>query len=72
MTNDELNSIQKLGRNIAKKRSALKMSQDFLAAEAEISNRTLQKLELGQTDPRFSTLEKLALRLGVKVKDFLE
>lgn len=72
MTKDGLSQLEQLGKNIANRRHAKKLSQDDLAAEAEISNRTLQKLELGQTDPRFSTLEKLADVLGVKIKDLLD
>jgi len=72
MTEDKTNQLERLGKNIAKRRYAKNLSQDALAAEAGISNRTLQKLELAQTDPQFSTLEKLAEVLGVEVKDLLD
>jgi len=72
MVQKKLNRLQIVGKKIATLRHEKNMSQDELAAEALISNRTLQKLELGQTNPRFSTFEKIADYLGIDIKVLFE
>ena len=64
--------LQKLGRNIALNRHKKGLSQDALAFEAEIGERTVSRIESGETDPRFSTLEKIAETLGVELKTLME
>jgi len=46
-------------------RQAQGLSQRRLAARAEVSFRTVQMLETGQTDPRLSTLNRIFTALGV-------
>ncbi len=50
-------------------RAARGLSQRALAERAGMSYPILARLELGQTDPRLSTLEKLAEALGVSVPE---
>jgi len=45
------------------------LSQRALAERAGMSYPILARLELGQTDPRLSTLEKLAEALGIPVPE---
>lgn len=45
------------------------LSQRALAERARIGYVIIARLELGQTDPRLSTLERLAEALGVSVPE---
>jgi transcriptional regulator with XRE-family HTH domain len=69
--NKETN-LQKLGKNIAKYRYIKGLSQDGLAYEAEIGERTVSRIESGETDPRFTTLLKIAETLGVELTDLMK
>lgn len=64
--------LQKLGKNIAKYRYQKGLSQDALAYEAEVGRRTINRIEVGETDPRFTTLLKIAETLEIEVKDLME
>ncbi len=64
--------LQKLGKNIAKYRHKKGISQDQLALEAEVGRRTIHRIEVGGTDPQFSTLLKIATTLGVTVSKLLD
>ncbi len=46
------------------------LSQRELAERADVGQVLIARLELGQTDPRLSTLEKLAEALGIRLVDF--
>ncbi|MFI5340333.1 MAG: helix-turn-helix domain-containing protein [Candidatus Methylomirabilales bacterium] len=47
------------------------LSQRALAERAEVGYVLVARLELGQTDPRLSTLHRLAEALGIDVMDLL-
>jgi transcriptional regulator with XRE-family HTH domain len=64
--------LQKLGRNIALYRHRKGLSQDALAFEAGIGERTVSRIESGETDPRFTTLEKIALTLDIELRILME
>lgn len=64
--------LQKLGKNVAKYRHKKGLSQDALAFEAGVGERTVTRIELGETDPRFTSLLKIADTLGIKLKDLME
>jgi len=65
-------NLQKLGMNIAKYRHKKGLSQDGLAFKAEIGERTVSRIESGETDPRFTTLQKIAETLGIELKNLME
>lgn len=65
-------NLQKLGRNIAKYRHKKGISQDELAFQAGLGERTISRIELGERDPRFTTLEKIAKTLGIELKNLME
>jgi transcriptional regulator with XRE-family HTH domain len=64
--------LQKLGKNIAKYRYKKGLSQDDLAFEAEIGERTISRIEVGETDPRFTTLLKIAKALDIEIRNLTE
>ena len=70
MTTDKF--LKKLGRRVARERQAKGFSQDDVAAEGDISRSTMDRIERGATDPRASTLQKIADVIGVPVKKFFE
>jgi len=47
------------------------LSQERLAAKAEVSRQTVAQTETGATFPRLETLSKLADVLGVDMRDLL-
>lgn len=53
-------------------RSKSGLTRDELANRARLSERTLYFLERGVTEPKASTLAKLAQALGVSVEAFFE
>ena len=53
-------------------RKKKKLSQRALAKLSGISHITIARLELGQFDPRLSTLRALAKALHVKVADLID
>lgn len=64
--------MKKIGRNVAKARIAKGYSQDDVAAEADVSRSSVDRIERGITDPRAATLLKLADALAVPVKRFFD
>ncbi|MGE3611717.1 MAG: helix-turn-helix transcriptional regulator [Bacteriovoracaceae bacterium] len=69
---DKKGELKKLGRNIAKWRSKRGISQDDLAYESEVGRRTINRIEVGDTDARYSTLLKIAKILEIRVKDLVD
>lgn len=64
--------LKKLGRKIATLRKRSGISQDNLALEAEIGRRTINRLEVGASDPQFTTLKKIAITLKIKMSELFE
>jgi transcriptional regulator with XRE-family HTH domain len=56
-----------IGEQLRAWRAARGLSQAALAERAGVGDVLIARLELGQTDPRLSSLRKLALALGVRV-----
>lgn len=55
---------------IRRLRTARGLSIDELSSAARITDRTLSYIEKGYSDPRASTLAKLARALGVSTEEF--
>jgi len=62
----------RFGKRLKERREMLNYSQDWVAAQADISQGTLSKIESGQRQPRFDTVVKLAKCLKVEVSYFAE
>ena len=60
-------SILTLGQALKRRRKTLKVTQPQLAELADISVNTLYKIETGQANPTFDTLDKIAGILGMEI-----
>jgi len=67
-----LTDLQKIGLNIKKYRVQKNYTQENLAYDADISNRTIQRLENGHNDAKVSTLLKISRILKINAKDLLD
>lgn len=54
------NDSEILGKNIRSRRNALKMSQEQVAEDMEISVSTYRRIEQGDANPELNTLSKIA------------
>ncbi|MBR5319906.1 MAG: helix-turn-helix transcriptional regulator [Peptococcaceae bacterium] len=60
-----MNSKKILSENLKKYRQANRISQEELAARAELSTRGYGKIERGEVHPSLETLDKLARATGL-------
>lgn len=61
-----------LGENIAARRKALKLSQEYLAEHVGVSRQAVSKWETGQTEPTAKNLVRLAQLFGISVSELVE
>ncbi len=61
----------KLGALIRARRERLGLSQENLAASAEMSRTYLGEIERGGANPSITTLERLAHALGMKLSELV-
>lgn len=61
-----------LGRKIKDTRNSLGLSQDQLADQTQLSLRTIQRIENGETDARGDTLTRIAKALNFSTLDVYE
>ncbi len=61
-----------LGASVRKMRLAAGLTQEALAAKADIDTRYLQDIEQGATNPTLAMLVALAAALGVPVAELLQ
>jgi transcriptional regulator with XRE-family HTH domain len=61
-----------LGRQVKKRRKALKLSQEDVAAKTGLSIPSLSEIERGIANPTLLTMEKIADALGVSVASMLD
>ena len=66
------NEVEEFGITLRKLRDAANLSQQDLADEAEISKRTVQRLEKGQYSATLDIVFALAEALKIKAKDFFD
>ena len=62
----------RLGERVARARKAKGLTQDDLWYEAKVARRTINKVELGQSDVRVSTLVKISKALGVPLEKLIK
>ena len=61
-----------MAQRIKKYRKRQKKSQMEMAVEMGISVEEISLIERGMTDPKLSTLQKIAARMGITVSSLLE
>lgn len=64
-------STRVIGQNVRRLRQARSLSQQRLAAKADLSLRTLTRIEADETQPNLATVYRLATALGVPFTDLL-
>lgn len=61
-----------IGQNIAARRRALKLSQEYIADQLGVSRQAVSKWETGQTEPTAKNLVELAKLFGITVSELVE
>lgn len=65
--------VPKIAKNIKKQRERLNLSQDDLSKRSDLAFHTIAKIETGATtDPRISTMQKIAASFGVTVDELVK
>lgn len=64
--------MKQLGQNIKRSRLEANLSLEDAALDAGISSKWLGEIENGKTDPKLSTLQKIAKAVKKEVSDFFE
>jgi transcriptional regulator with XRE-family HTH domain len=65
----EIEEIKRLGQNVTKLRKDKGLSLEMLSNIADIDLSGLHRIETGKTDPKVSTLFKIARALDIDVKE---
>ncbi len=60
-------NMEEIGEKIKHRRKFLTITQNDLAEIADISLRSVKKIESGKSNPRFNQLEKVLIALGLSV-----
>lgn len=63
----DISTARKFGRRLKYLRQMKKMTQDRMAAELGMSKRQLRRIELGESTPQFSLMEKLCRILDINM-----
>lgn len=60
------------GRNLREERKRQQLSQEQLSESTNLDRTEVSRLERGKRDPRLSTIEKLAIGLGIPAGRLLD
>lgn len=63
--------LKKLGRKIAKLRGSLSISQDELAHLSNNHRTSIERIELGQQEPKLSTLLRISKVFKISISELL-
>ena len=69
---DKNEELIKLGHHIAKIRKEKGVTQDNLGYDSEVDPRTISRIEVGEIEPKFFTLLKIAKSLGIRLRDLID
>lgn len=61
-----------LGENIRRQRVLRALKQTYVAAKAGLSQSGYSRIERGESDPSFSTVQKIARAIGCSMHDLVE
>lgn len=64
-------SLQKFGQNLKKIRESKKLTQEELATKADLSANYFAKIERGEINITFKTLQKITVALKTKSSEIL-
>jgi DNA-binding XRE family transcriptional regulator len=67
-----MQAVVYIGERLKKLRTRRALTQEELAAEADMGKNTVNRIERNLTEPHMSTLRKLAQALGVEPHELLE
>ena len=62
-------SLSQLSANVRKLREDLRLTQDELERRSGLGVNQICRIERGYTEPKWYTLEKIAIALGVNIED---
>jgi transcriptional regulator with XRE-family HTH domain len=65
-------AVVKIGDNLKRQRIRKALTQEELARRAELTTATVARIERNETEPRMSTLRKLAKALKVDPAELVE
>jgi transcriptional regulator with XRE-family HTH domain len=68
---DQREALRRLGLRIGDARRAARLTQEKVYLQAGIPRNTYQRIEYGQTDPRFSHLVRIAQIVRVPLRDLM-
>lgn len=71
MQDDQAETLRRLGVRIRDARRAARLTQEQVYLRADIPRNTYQRIEYGQTDPRFSHLARIARIVRVPLRDLM-
>ncbi len=72
MTNNYIEILKPIGKNIAKYRKIANLTQVQLAAKLEKTKDCIYLIESGRRTPSLKTLAKISLILNTDIKEFFE
>ncbi|MCP4181175.1 MAG: helix-turn-helix transcriptional regulator [bacterium] len=72
LSKTEKEYIKKIGKRIVQLREGQNMKQIELATAVNIEDSALRRIESGRTNPTVKTLLRIAVGLGVNVRDLFE
>lgn len=67
-----MNFLEKLGANIAKKRTDAGINQSQLALRCDMDRSNMHRIESGRTNPTATTLKMIADELKIPVKELFD
>lgn len=62
-----MNTLKEIGVLIKQRRTFLNLKQDDLSEMSNVSNKTIQQIEMGKANPSVKVLSKILYVLGMEV-----
>jgi transcriptional regulator with XRE-family HTH domain len=70
LTLNNMSNIETFAQNLKKNRKTTGLSQEKLALMSDLDRTYIQLLESSKANPSIKVMDKLALTLGISIKDF--
>lgn len=72
MASTHMNITSKIGLKIKLLRNKLGLSQEELAEKSNLSSTSIGSIERGKSHPSIETLERIAIALGIELKELVD